>query len=143
MFGFERKMILKIAQNSSRAKKAVPSVIGADTKIKGDIWGSNVLHINGKIDGNIAANAVIIGAKGYIMGDIKAQKISVYGTVNGVIDTEELFVANNARLVGNAYYSKISMEPGAYIEGNCMPRSKAAPAADAPESKIAEAGKTA
>jgi cytoskeletal protein CcmA (bactofilin family) len=69
-------------------------------------------------------NEVIIGTRGYILGEIKAKSLSVYGTVNGTIDTEELFVANNARLIGNAYYSKIALEPGAYVEGNCMPRSK-------------------
>ena len=51
--------------------------------------------------------------------------MSVYGTVNGTIDTEELFVANNARLIGNSYYNSIALEPGAYVEGNCIPRAKA------------------
>ena len=102
----------------------VPSVISYDTKIKGDIWGGDTIHIDGKLEGNIMCNEVIIGTRGYIVGDIKAKSLSVYGTVNGIIETEDLFVANNARLIGSAYYNKIALEPGAYVEGNCMPRSK-------------------
>ena len=67
---------------------------------------------------------VVIGARGYIQGDIKAKSLSIYGTINGTIDTDDLFVANNARLIGNACYSKIALEPGAYVEGTCIPRAK-------------------
>ena len=64
-----------------------------------------------------------------------------------MIDTDELFVANNARLIGNAYYNKIALEPGAYIEGNCVPRSRrpetqAKPAATNVQSKSTEQPKT-
>lgn len=124
MRSLKRMIYLKIARMSRGSNTPVPSIISYDTKIKGDIWGGDTLHIDGKLEGNIMCNEVIIGTRGYIMGDIKAKSLSVYGTVNGTIDTEELFVANNARLIGNAYYSRIALEPGAYVEGNCMPRSK-------------------
>lgn len=120
-----RRMIyLKIARMSRGSNTPVPSVISYDTKIKGDIWGGDTIHIDGKLEGNIMCNEVIIGTRGYIVGDIKAKTLNIYGTVNGVIETEDLFVANNARLIGSAHYNKIALEPGAYVEGNCMPRSK-------------------
>lgn len=102
----------------------VPSIISYDTKIKGDICGGDTIHIDGKLEGNIMCNEVIIGTRGYIMGDVKAKSLNIHGVVNGTIETDDLFVANNARLIGNAYYSKIALEPGAYIEGCCMPKSK-------------------
>lgn len=116
---------LKLAKSGKNSKTAVPSVIGFDTKIKGDIWGGATVHIDGRIEGNIMCDEVIIGVRGYILGDIKAKSLSVYGTVNGTIDTDDLFVANNARLIGNACYTKIALEPGAYVEGTCIPRAKA------------------
>lgn len=117
---------LKLAKSGKNSKTAVPSVIGFDTKIKGDIWGGATAHIDGRIEGNIMCDEVIIGVRGYILGDIKAKSLSVYGSVNGTIDTDDLFVANNARLIGNACYTKIALEPGAYVEGTCIPRAKAA-----------------
>lgn len=128
MSSLRRLIYLKIARMSRGSNTPVPSIISYDTKIKGDIWGGDTIHIDGKLEGNIMCNEVIIGTRGYISGDIKAKSISVYGTISGTIETEDLFVANNARLIGNAYYNKIAMEPGAYIEGSCMPRSKAAQA---------------
>lgn len=139
MSSLRRLIYLKIARMSRGSNTPVPSIISYDTKIKGDIWGGDTVHIDGKIEGNIMCNEVIIGTRGYIMGDIKAKKLSVYGTVNGTIDTEELFVANNARLIGNSYYNRIALEPGAYVEGNCIPRAKAAAAKAAEnEAKPAE-----
>ncbi len=126
MSSLRRLIYLKIARMSRGSNTPVPSIISYDTKIKGDIWGGDTIHIDGKLEGNIMCNEVIIGTRGYIMGDIKANISNVYGTVNGIIDTEELFVAKNARIIGNAYYNKIALEPGAYVEGNCMPRAKAA-----------------
>ena len=126
MSSLRRLIYLKIARMSRGSNTPVPSIISYDTKIKGDIWGGDTIHIDGKLEGNIMCNEVIIGTRGYIMGDIKAKILNVYGTVNGIIDTEELFVAKNARIIGNAYYNKIALEPGAYVEGNCMPRAKAA-----------------
>lgn len=124
MRSLRRLIYLKIARMSRGSNTPVPSIISYDTKIKGDIWGGDTIHIDGKIEGNIMCNEVIIGTRGYILGDIKAKSLSVYGTINGKIDTDELFVANNARLIGNAYYNQIALEPGAYVEGNCIPRSR-------------------
>lgn len=130
MSSLRRLIYLKIARMSRGSSTPVPSIISYDTKIKGDILGGDTIHIDGKLEGNILCNEVIIGTRGYILGDIRAKKLSVYGTVNGTIDTEELFVANNARLVGNSYYNKIALEPGAYVEGNCIPRTKATRTSD-------------
>ncbi|MBQ4400442.1 MAG: hypothetical protein II830_04030 [Alphaproteobacteria bacterium] len=33
-------------------------------------------------------------------------------------------------MVGNSYYNKIALEPGAYVEGNCIPRTKATRTSD-------------
>ncbi len=115
---------LKLAKSGKHSKTAALSIIGFDTKIKGDIWGSATVHIDGRIEGNIMCDEVIIGVHGYIAGDIKAKSLSVYGTVNGTIDTEDLFVAKDARLIGNTCYTKIALEPGAYVEGTCIPRAK-------------------
>ena len=125
MRSLRRLIYLKIARMSRGSNTPVPSIISYDTKIKGDIWGGATVHIDGRIEGNIMCDEVIIGVRGYILGDIKAKSLSVYGTVNGTIDTDDLFVANNARLIGNACYTKIALEPGAYVEGTCIPRAKA------------------
>ena len=139
MSSLRRLIYLKIARMSRGSNTPVPSIISYDTKIKGDIWGGDTIHIDGKLEGNIMCNEAIIGTRGYIIGDIKAKILNVYGTVNGIIDTEELFVAKNARIVGNAYYNRIALEPGAYVEGNCMPRTKAsAKPADKENSSLAQ-----
>ena len=87
MSSLRRLIYLKIARMSRGSSTPVPSIISYDTKIKGDILGGDTIHIDGKLEGNILCNEVIIGTRGYILGDIRAKKLSVYGTVNGTIDT--------------------------------------------------------
>ncbi|MBP5215473.1 MAG: polymer-forming cytoskeletal protein [Alphaproteobacteria bacterium] len=137
MRSLRRMIYLKIARMSRGSNTPVPSIISYETKIKGDILGGDTIHIDGRLEGNIMCNEVIIGTRGYILGDIKAKSLSVYGTVNGAIDTESLFVAKNARLIGNSVYTKIALEPGAYVEGSCIPRTKASAAKTEPETKPA------
>lgn len=143
MRSLRRLIYLKIARMSRGSNTPVPSIISYDTKIKGDILGGDTIHIDGRLEGNIMCNELIIGTRGYILGDIKAKSLSVYGTVNGAIDTESLFVANNARLIGNSVYTKIALEPGAYVEGSCIPRSKLAAKTVEPEVKVTPEIKTA
>jgi cytoskeletal protein CcmA (bactofilin family) len=124
MRSLRRLIYLKIARRNRQSNTPVPSIISCDCKIKGDILSGDTIHIDGRLEGNICCNEVIIGTRGYIVGDIKARSLQIYGTLNGKIETGELFLAQSARVMGSACYDKIALEPGAYIEGSCMPRSR-------------------
>ena len=63
---------------------------------------------------------LIIGVKGQIVGQVKAKSLSLYGTLQGSAEAENVFIASGAHLTGDAVHKSIAIEPGAYIEGRCI-----------------------
>lgn len=136
MKNWRRMLYLKIAKMSRGSNTPVPSIISIGTKIKGNILGGDIIHIDGKLEGNVCCNELIIGVKGQVIGQVKAQTLNLYGSLHGTAEVENLFVAGTAHLIGDAVHTSIAIEPGAYIEGRCVRVTKRA-ASSEPEVKPA------
>ena len=123
---FKKMMYLKLARAFGRSNncRQVPTIIGETTKVCGDINSNGIL---------------VIGVKGNILGTVKAQSMFLYGTLQGKATADSLFIANTAKLIGDATHNTIAIEPGAYIDGHCI-RVQNKPAA---EPAASEAPKTA
>lgn len=128
MKNWRRMLYLKIAKMSRGSNTPVPSIISIGTKIKGNILGGDIIHIDGRLEGNVCCNELIIGVKGQVIGQVKAQTLNLYGSLHGTAEVENLFVAGTAHLVGDAVHTSIAIEPGAYIEGRCVRVAKQAAA---------------
>lgn len=126
MKNWRRMLYLKIAKMSRGSNTPVPSIISIGTKIKGNILGGDIIHIDGRLEGNVCCNELIIGVKGQVIGQVKAQTLNLYGSLHGTAEVENLFVAGTAHLIGDAVHTSIAIEPGAYIEGRCVRVSKKA-----------------
>lgn len=120
MKNWRRMLYLKIAKMSRGSNTPVPSIISIGTKIKGNILGGDIIHIDGRLEGNVCCNELIIGVKGQVIGQVKAQTLNLYGSLHGTAEVENLFVAGTAHLIGDAVHASIAIEPGAYIEGRCV-----------------------
>ncbi len=136
MKNWRRMLYLKIAKMSRGSNTPVPSIISIGTKIKGNILGGDIIHIDGRLEGNVCCNELIIGVKGQVIGQVKAQTLNLYGSLHGTAEVENLFVAGTAHLIGDAVHTSIAIEPGAYIEGRCVRVTKQA-ATSEPEAKPA------
>ena len=95
-----------------------PSVINTGVMIKGTLTGDGEINIDGIVDGDVKAQAVIIGLNGKVIGTVKAERVDVYGTLEGKIISEDVFLAETARVIGNIHHKTLSMEPGAFVEGD-------------------------
>ena len=93
MKNWRRMLYLKIAKMSRGSNTPVPSIISIGTKIKGNILGGDIIHIDGKLEGNVCCNELIIGVKGQVIGQVKAQTLNLYGSLHGTAEVENLFVA--------------------------------------------------
>lgn len=124
---FRKMLYLKIARMSRGSNTPVPSIISFGTKIKGDILGGDVIHIDGKLEGNVACEELIIGVRGVVSGQVKAKNLSIYGTLQGSAEAENVVIASGAHLAGDVMHTSIAIEPGAFIEGRCLRVQKAEP----------------
>lgn len=98
------------------------SVLGADTAIKGNVTASTDLHIDGKVEGDVACTALVQGETGEIVGGVKAENARLAGTVRGSISVRELVILKTARIHGDVHYDALTIEHGAQVDGRFAPR---------------------
>lgn len=115
---------LKLAKFKRASRRPVPSIVSSGAKIKGDILNADVIQIDGQLEGNVACQELIIGTRGMVRGKVQAKTLSVYGSLNGLAQAEHIFVAASARFTGDLFHQSLAIEPGAFIEGNCVHQPK-------------------
>lgn len=116
---------------ASNSNGSTFSVIGTDVVIKGDISASADLHVDGRIEGDIACASLVQGEQSTIEGGIKADSARLAGTVKGTIVAKELVVLKTARIEGSVNYDTLTVEQGAAVEGHFAPTAKRPTAASA------------
>ena len=123
MANLRRMIYLKIARKLSRSSSGpVPSILSDGTKFRGNITNGGTIQIDGKVEGDINCDELIIGVKGNVVGTVTANNLFLYGVLQGTANVNDLFIAKSAKLVGDAAHTTIAVEPGAYIEGRCLRR---------------------
>lgn len=109
------------------ARGATFSVFGADVVITGDVRATVDLHIDGRIDGDVACATLVQGASSHIVGSVAADQARIAGTVEGSIRVKALTVEQSARIKGDVSYETISMAQGAQIDGRLSHIDEGAP----------------
>jgi cytoskeletal protein CcmA (bactofilin family) len=113
--------------NRKRKVTRIDSLIGQQTEIKGEVYFSGGLHIDGKIEGNITAlkeplgSVLTLSEQGEIKGEVRVPNVILNGKVIGNVYAEEhIELALNARVIGNVYYNLIEMAMGAEVNGSLV-----------------------
>ena len=110
-------------QNPSHTSAAGPvgaTTIGESMRIKGDIFSSEELHVNGEVEGrlDLKTNGLTIGPHGKANASIRAREVIVSGSVKGNVEAaERLVLRKGANLVGDVKTAGIVIEDGAYFKG--------------------------
>ena len=120
------------------------SVIGTDVVIRGDISASADLHVDGRIEGDIACSSLVQGEESTIEGGMTADTARLAGTVKGTIAAKHLVILKTARIEGDVHYDTLIIEQGAAVEGRfalSAKRPAAAPAATPVVSDLPQANK--
>lgn len=111
---------------ASGAKGASFSVIGADVLITGDIRATVDLHIDGRIQGDVACATLVQGERSQIIGAIEADQARIAGAVEGTLTVKTLVIEATARIKGDVSYESLSMAVGAEVDGRLTHLSGAA-----------------
>jgi cytoskeletal protein CcmA (bactofilin family) len=101
------------------------SVFGADIRNAGDVTAAADLHVDGRIDGDVACTNLVQGEASEIVGAIPAATARLAGTVRGTVSAGHLVVLKIARILGDVHYDALTVEQGAQLEGRLAPRTTA------------------
>lgn len=105
-------------------KKGVPSILSADLRINGDVTSDSPMHIEGQVQGDIRTPHLTVGAEAQVSGMIETDEARIDGTVNGQITATKVELSKTAKVVGDIVHEVLSIEAGAYVEGNFQRRQK-------------------
>ncbi|MGN0913711.1 MAG: polymer-forming cytoskeletal protein [Alphaproteobacteria bacterium] len=143
MKNLKRMLYLKFARmNKQSPSVPVPSIISESTQVKGDIISNGIIHIDGRVEGDVTCDELVIGVKGAVIGSVNVTNLHLYGVLQGKASVDKLFVAKTAKLLGDATHNSIAIEPGAYIDGHCMRAGAPIPAEQSkPDLMITDASK--
>lgn len=101
------------------------SIFGGDIVIKGNITASADIHVDGRIEGDIACKSIVQGEASEVVGSIAAESVRIAGHVAGAIAAREVTVLKTARIEGDVTYDVLTIEQGAQIEGRLSPKGSA------------------
>ncbi len=110
----------------SAPKNSIDSLIGAGTRVDGNIVFSGGLRIDGEVRGSISCEnglegTLVISEKASVEGSITVGHVVVNGTVIGpVFAGESLELLPAARVTGDVEYHQIEMQQGAVIQGRLI-----------------------
>lgn len=91
------------------------------TSIEGEIRCESNIRIDGVFVGNLNTKGrLVVGPNGRIEGTIQCQNAELEGVVKGKISVQQLLtLKNTAKVEGDIFTDKLSIEPGATFTGNC------------------------
>ncbi len=83
------------------------TIITKGTVSLGDFIGDDSIHVDGKVEGDIKVNSVVvIGCDGVVNGNIKAQQVICSGEINGDIISDSVEVLATGKLNGHIKVNK-------------------------------------
>ncbi len=118
----------KVFNKASKPQNRIDSLIGATTRIEGNVIFSGGLRVDGMVRGNVAAlpdqpGTLVVSSDARIDGEVQASHIVVNGTINGPVHaTETLELQANSRVKGDVHYKSIEIQQGAVVEGRLVHR---------------------
>lgn len=94
-------------------------VVGKGTNIVGEISNCSQVEIEGALEGNVIAEAVIIRASGRLKGRVNSDRVEVHGTIEGEVQVKEhLDIRSTGQVSGELSYGKLTVASGGCLAGN-------------------------
>jgi cytoskeletal protein CcmA (bactofilin family) len=115
--------------NTQKPSARIDSLIGAGTRIEGDVSFNGGLRIDGEVRGNVTGlggdgSTLVLSEQAIVEGEVRVGHLVVNGSVKGPIHASEtLELQPRARVSGDVHYNTLEMHQGAAIDGRLVHRS--------------------
>ena len=130
-----------------RSKPEIRTLIGAGTRVDGDLVFADGLHVDGVVHGNVSTEedrpgSLSVSEEGVIEGDVTVPDLVLNGTVKGNVEARErVELGSTAKVIGNVVYNLIEMASGAEVNGKLIHQTPGRPEASGVAPAAEKAGK--
>lgn len=102
-------------------KISISTIIGKDAECNGNFETQGSARIDGTINGNVTVSEMLIlGAAGYVSGDILAKTVIIGGEVIGNINAlEKAEITSTGKVIGDITTTTIVIDEHAIFQGRC------------------------
>jgi cytoskeletal protein CcmA (bactofilin family) len=110
-------------RKASKPQNRIDTLIGAGTRIDGDISFRGGLRIDGEVRGNVRAegdehSTLVVSEHARIDGEVTVSHVVINGTVIGPVRSAEfLELLSRARVTGDVEYNALELHLGAVVSG--------------------------
>ena len=96
------------------------TILGPDTKFKGDLTFDSAAKVMGQVEGSIRSKGKVLIAQGAkCKASVAAKELAVEGLIEGNVEaTERVEIKPNGRIAGDIVASRMTMADGAAVEGH-------------------------
>jgi len=115
---------MKISKKPKQAR--VDSLIGAKSRILGEVRFSQGLHIDGLVKGDVVSDeglesTLTLSQSGTVEGHVRVPFVIISGVVKGDVYAQDYVeLGSSARIEGDVYYGLIEMAMGAEVNGKLV-----------------------
>lgn len=116
---------------NAKPQNRIDSLIGAGTRIDGNIRFSGGLRIDGEVHGSILVEedqlgTLVISEHARVEGEVVVSHLMVNGTIIGPVRVKEVLELQPcARVTGDVEYMQLEMQPGAVVQGRLIHQTEA------------------
>jgi cytoskeletal protein CcmA (bactofilin family) len=103
-------------------------------QVVGDLKSAGNIRIEGRVNGEIHAQAVDVSPGALIDGSINALAIQIGGSVKGRVEAKQVKIQNSGEMLGDVLYEALEIESGATDQSRAysgkselVPRAHSAP----------------
>jgi cytoskeletal protein CcmA (bactofilin family) len=94
------------------------SFLGKNSLFKGDLNVQGTLRIDGRIEGQLEADHLILSESAVVKGEVKAKRLIVGGTVDGSIDAQDLVeIKSKGKVLGDIFTRRLAISEGGEVNG--------------------------
>jgi len=113
------------SKNRNKAPSRIDTLVGADTRVDGDIHFTGGLRVDGSIRGNVTESetpsTLVLSENGRIEGAITVSQVLINGTVTGPVHALQFIeLQAKSRVTGDVSYKSLEMHTGAVVEGKLV-----------------------
>ena len=106
-----------------KRRESLEIIIGPASSVTGSLSTPGVARIDGKVEGTITADWLIVGETGYVKGDALTRGTMVAGRMEGRIRANErVEIGSQAIVEGDIYTTKLRISEGACFDGHSYMR---------------------
>ncbi|MDE2117543.1 MAG: polymer-forming cytoskeletal protein [Betaproteobacteria bacterium] len=114
------------SKKHSKPQNRIDSLIGAGTRIDGNLSFSGGLRVDGEVNGSVVAapgkpSTLVLSEHGRVNGEINVTHLVVNGMVEGPVRAAEyLELQSKAKVIGDVHYKTLEIQLGAIVEGRLI-----------------------